>query len=441
MTAMTSERVFGPERTPEEICRIMLCGPAVRAVQELKRLGVLRDGILRSGTLAKELKLEAQILERFFRVAWKLGLLQRSEGGYELTSMGRELREREDALCTGENWDQYTHDASNLLEDPTSDLDRVLRGPIWSRVLYTAVQTGLMESIQASADLNDAELLMARVLEKIGFTKFDDGRFAVTSDGALLLDADPDSKVGSILLSGEERWRAYEHIGESLHGRIPFEMIHQKSYFDYLQDHPELSRIFDRSMAEISVLERAWLRPWIARLNAPSFVDVGGGTGQTLQQVCEVHPDMEVTLFDLDAEGQHLPLLEGRCSFKNGSFFEPATIPATDGVYMLKRVLHDWDDAEVEQILRNIASRMHSNASIWIVEPILIDDDALSLSDLTDIYLLPLMNGKERSVDAYRILVESAGLKVADFEALGGHLSALRLIPQSGSMDIPSTRR
>jgi hypothetical protein len=149
-------------------------------------------------------------------------------------------------------------------------------------------------------------------------------------------------------------------------------------------------------------------------------VDVGGGYGALLCAVLEAHPALEGTVFDLGhAREGALDLfasrgLSARATFTAGSFFEEAPPPAD--VYLIKSVIHDWDDAQSLRILGRCREAMGEGGLLLLVEPPAgppsgnpVGDWFLAFSDLN---MLVNTGGRERTEAEYRALLEAAGLRV-----------------------------
>jgi len=100
-----------------------------------------------------------------------------------------------------------------------------------------------------------------------------------------------------------------------------------------------------------------------------------------------------------------------RYAFTAGSFFE--RVPSGADVYLLKQVLHDWDDERATQILRNCRVAMKTGSRLLIIELVIEDSTAGAMAALSDLEMLALTGGRERTSDQYRALLESAGLRLA----------------------------
>jgi hypothetical protein len=92
-----------------------------------------------------------------------------------------------------------------------------------------------------------------------------------------------------------------------------------------------------------------------------------------------------------------------------GSFFE--SVPSGGDVYLLKHIVHDWDDDQAEQILRNVRAAMKPDATVLLVEMVVPDDDREHMSKLLDLEMLVALTGRERTQAEYAELLGRAGFR------------------------------
>jgi hypothetical protein len=141
--------------------------------------------------------------------------------------------------------------------------------------------------------------------------------------------------------------------------------------------------------------------------------DVGGSQGVLLAAVLRAHPSCRGILFDLpnvidgaraqvEAEG-----LSARMDLVAGSFFEPV-IPAAEA-YLLKHILHDWDDASSTSILRQIHRAAPPGARLIMVEMVMPDGGEPSRMALIDLNMFVVTDGRERTGREYEALLAGAG--------------------------------
>lgn len=167
--------------------------------------------------------------------------------------------------------------------------------------------------------------------------------------------------------------------------------------------------------------------------SARTVVDVAGGGGMLLSTILGAHPDLHGVLFDLPhvvpvAEA-HLTrtLGPGRHRTVGGDVFEE--VPAGGDVYLLSRVLQDWDDAHAVRLLSSIRAAMPDRARLLIVERVIPTDLTALLPLLWDLHLLMAAGGRERTLDGYRTVLDAAGLRLDSVRELALETSLLVVAP------------
>jgi hypothetical protein len=146
-----------------------------------------------------------------------------------------------------------------------------------------------------------------------------------------------------------------------------------------------------------------------------TVVDVGGGRGGLLAAVLRRYPDVRGVLFDqaqvLEDTGQLLVQAQlDRCGLCAGDFF--GSVPAAGDVYVLKRVLHDWPDAEALRILRACRAALQPQARLLVIDAVLEDGNAPDPNKMLDVGIMALTRGRERSAAECRQLFDAAGLRL-----------------------------
>jgi hypothetical protein len=183
--------------------------------------------------------------------------------------------------------------------------------------------------------------------------------------------------------------------------------------FDYLAAHPEVDARFDASIAAMSMPENATLAA--AYPFHGTVVDVGGGRGGLISAILLEHRDVRGVLFDQapvlqDAEGLLVARQLARCTLWPGDFF--ASVPADGDVYLLKRILHDWSDAQALRILLTCRAALHADARVLVIDAVLRPGNAPDPNKMLDVGIMALTKGRERTAEDFRRLVDAAGLKL-----------------------------
>lgn len=206
------------------------------------------------------------------------------------------------------------------------------------------------------------------------FAESETGEFSLTPTGELLRSDVPGSYRAAVLFSaGPVRWRCWSDlIGTVRTGGGAAERVLGMGLFDFYAAHPEESEIHDQAMRGISA---AQVTAIIAAMNAFDegvVVDVGGGTGELLAAVLAANPPLRGVLFDLPhvVAHAHRVLAEkgvaDRVEAVGGSFFE--SVPSGGTTYLLKTVIHDWDDVRATAILANCRKAVTSGDKLIVIE-------------------------------------------------------------------------
>jgi hypothetical protein len=316
---------------------------------------------------------------------------------------------------------------------------RMAQGYQLSQALYVAAKLGVADVLAGGAlDANavagavgarSPELRrVVRALVAAGvFSELEDGRIAL-NETAAALQVDAPAGIRDVVINfGEEMYRAF---GELLHtvrtGETAFEMVYGQPLFDYYASHPAAeasasARMRARSLPVTRELVASDLAQGISRM-----IDVGGGTGTVVAAMLEAHPDLRAVLYErptvLPLAADYLTAhgVADRCDIVAGDFF--ASVPDGGDLYLLKSVLHDWDDDRCVTILRNCRGAMHDAARVVIVEFVLPQrmtaDAALLPAVLLDLIMLTYAGGRERTEAEFADLFQQAGLRLARVSAL-----------------------
>src|SRR5262249_38193466 len=143
---------------------------------------------------------------------------------------------------------------------------------------------------------------------------------------------------------------------------VAFQRVFGEDFFSYYHREPEAARTFNRAMRSVSSEQvQACMRAYDFS-GASHIVDIGGGLGTVLAQVCREYPSVRGTVFDVpsvaEAAKQYLADegLAERCEVASGDFF--SGVPSKGDMYLLKYILHDWDDTRSKKILENCHSAL-----------------------------------------------------------------------------------
>lgn len=280
---------------------------------------------------------------------------------------------------------------------------------------------GLAVAEKAGTHARATERLL-RALVTLGLLcQHDDGRFELTRLGRCLTSDSPDSvRSWALLWGGPMMWEPWGHLADCVRtGEMAPKLLEGvESPFELMERYPEDTEHFNRSMLELTRGLAAVLPASYDFSAAKLVCDVGGGFGQLLPPLLFAHPKLRGIVFDLPrcaAGSRALMAEEGladRCVFQPGDFFE--SVPSGADVYLIKSVIHDWDDARSRTILTRCREAMSDGAVLLLLEWIVPDRVGPADAGIigTDLNMLVMVGGQERTESEYRELIASAGLRV-----------------------------
>jgi O-methyltransferase domain/Dimerisation domain len=259
-----------------------------------------------------------------------------------------------------------------------------------------------------------------------------DGRFSVTPAGALLQSGAPGSLRDHALAFGAPgHWLPWGQLPEAVRkGGTQAAAVLGADLFDYLAGQPEEAAQFAASMQALTGAIAADAAQVIDASGASLAVDVGGGTGELVRALMRANGGLQGLVLDFpdaadsarqaaEAEG-----LGTRFSAVAGDFF--AAVPDAD-LYLLKAILHDWDDDSCVRILRNCREAARPGARVIVIENVIRDLTRDRFATLLDMNMLAVTTGQERDLAAYDELFAASGWQRTAVHALPGARSLLEL--------------
>jgi ubiquinone/menaquinone biosynthesis C-methylase UbiE len=319
-------------------------------------------------------------------------------------------------------------------------LDQMITGYWISQAIYAAAKFGIADLLKdgpktvgdlagATSTNPDALYRLLRALASVGiFAEGDARRFSLTPLAEPLRSDVAGSKRALALMSGDEQFRTWAEIDYSIcTGKVAFEKVFGKPVFDYLGEHPDKARIFDAAMVGIHGRESN------AILSAYDFsvfgvvADIGGGNGSQITEILKKHSRMRGILFDLPhvieraTERIQASSLLDRCKLVAGSFFD--TIPDGADAYVLRHIIHDWDEEKCLTILRNCHRAMRPASKLLVIESVIPPGNESFHGKFLDLVMLLIPGGKERTENEYRALFERAGFELTRIVPTGSEVS------------------
>jgi len=317
------------------------------------------------------------------------------------------------------------------MSDPEDIVLDLLYGRWRSQTLYAGVKLGVFAvvgreprpSAEIARELNLDPALLYRLLRALGslglLNEHPERYFSITPAGELLRTDHPLSMRDLILLrEGPEHTAVWKHLPAIVRDGTQNGFVREfgRTAFDYAAHEPAYAAAFDAGMSGHSRLQTAWVLEALRDYDfAPiaQVCDVGGGQGYLLGRLLAQHPHLAGTLLERASVIEDRPALwpeklkvGDRCRYVAGDMF--VDVPPADA-YFLKLILHDWNDEECVQILRNISRRAPPTGRLFIVEHVIAESDARHFATLFDMHMMCWGTGRERTTQEYAGLLRQAG--------------------------------
>jgi predicted O-methyltransferase YrrM len=317
---------------------------------------------------------------------------------------------------------------------PPATLWPLITGYMSARVVYVAAELGIADLLAIEAktadvlarETNTAQVSLRRLLRalaSIGLVEeLESGHFALTAAGSQLRSDVPGSMRNITLMFGGERaWRSW---GELLHsvktGESGTRRVYGVGTFEYLAANPDEAVIFNAAMAENTRRVTELLVSTYDFSQFQNIIDIGGGNGTLMAAILAANARVRGAVFDLPSgiaqAAQNLAAagVARRCEAIAGDFFR--SVPEAADAYILKYVIHDWDDAQSVAILRNCSKAMHQTSKVLLIERVMPERmQATPINQriaMADMNMLAMPGGQERTEQEYRNLFAASGLSL-----------------------------
>lgn len=271
---------------------------------------------------------------------------------------------------------------------------------------------------------------LGRVLRALtGFDVFredEDRRFHIGSMGERLTSSHPQSlRAMAEMNSSPFLWGAWGRMFDAVKNGAPaFDQLHGESLFDYLARSPEDAALFNEAMSSRSLPEGTKLLEEYDFGSATRVIDVGGGHGALLKTILEAHPHLTGVLADLEVvlDGADIireSAVADRCELVVTDFFEE--VPAGGDLYLLKEILHDWNDEQCLTILRNCRKAMREGGRVVHIGAVLGPSNVPDMGKWTDLTMLTFLPGRERTEAEFEALYQAAGFEMTMVLRIAGN--------------------
>ncbi len=303
-----------------------------------------------------------------------------------------------------------------------------------SQILYAGAALGVFDHL-ATGEAKNAETLAAelgvnsgllyrllRALASLGLLAESSSRsFSISKAGELLRSDHPQSlRYIALLAEGPEHYALWKHLPDMIRDGRQNAFVREFGVmaFEYTRRNSGYRRIFNQAMTSYSVADSGLVLEALRDYdfsNIRTLCDVGGGHGHLICAVLKAHPHLSGVVLDLPevvSDSSQLWAtklgLGDRCAYVGGDMFKQ--VPDADA-YLLKRILHDWNDQECVQILSNIRRAASGKGGVFIIEHIVPGPDTPHFAKLFDIHMMCWGTGRERMEGEYARLLEAAGWK------------------------------
>jgi hypothetical protein len=317
------------------------------------------------------------------------------------------------------------------MNDPAGRVIDLIFGRWRSQILYTGVKLGVFDAlasgprsaVNVASELEVDGGMLYRLMRALGSLELlqeDNNRsFSLTPAGEMLRKDHPHTLRGMTLLKeGPEHYALWKHLPDMVSDGRQNAFIREFGHmaFDHAAQNAPYGEVFNEAMSSYSSADNAWVLEALETYDfsrVSRLCDVGGGHGHTLCSLLAKHRHLQGTVLELPSVIQNKELLWAyklgvgeRCTYVPGDMFRE--IPPADA-YMMKRIIHDWNDEECVQILSNIHRSAPQFGKVFILEAVVPGPDTPHFSKLFDIHMMCWGTGRERTTQEYAGLLEAAG--------------------------------
>jgi hypothetical protein len=275
---------------------------------------------------------------------------------------------------------------------------------------------------------------MLRALASVKVFAEQGGKFQLTPLAEALRSDVPGSQWAVAIMLGDEHQRVWSELLYSIQtGKPAFDHIYGQPPFDYLAKHPESARVFDAAMTGIHGQETPAMLDAYDFSRFKTLVDVGGGNGSLLTAILRQTPSLKGVLYDLPHVIERArPNLQAagvgdRSTTVPGSFFE--SVPAGHDAYLMRHIIHDWDDAKSLTILGHCRKAIPPSGTLLLIEGVIPPGNDESFTKFLDLNMLLIPGGQERTEAEYRQLLASAGFRLTRIVPTRTEISVIEAAP------------
>jgi C-methyltransferase len=316
-----------------------------------------------------------------------------------------------------------------LTPAPAAMIEMILAG--WtSQAITVAAQLGVADAladgplpidelaVRVEADADALRRLLRALISRGIFRLRRDGRYELNSlADTLRSDAAVSMKSAARFYGSQEQRERWTLLVDSIRtGNAVVESLRGKESFDYFAENPELAELFNQTMTSVSEMTDATVVAGYDFSAYPTIVDVGGGHGPLLAAILAAAPASRGVLYDLPTVVANAPNLlreqgvADRVAIAEGSFFD--SVPGDGDAYVLKNIIHDWNDEKAGQILRNVRAAVGPGATVLLIEFVIPEHNREFPGKWVDLEMMLNLGARERTAAEYRNLLSRAGFRM-----------------------------
>ena len=313
---------------------------------------------------------------------------------------------------------------------PDEALMRMLFAPLGAQALHVAAKLGIADLLidgpkniidlaQKTSSDESSLYRVLRALTSFGVFAEKPNRVFELTPSAELLRSDVNGSLRDIatFMGADWHWEVWGQMLYSVQtGKPAWGKVHGKEVFPYFSENKQAARIFDEAMSSNTSLAIEALLKAYDFSQFGILVEVAGGHGRLLAAVLAATPALKGILFDqpyvVDGAVEHLKDLEivSRIELQSGDFF--VSVPRGGDAYLMKHIIHDWDDERALAILKNVKRAMNSGSKLLLVELVISSENTPDVGKFVDLEMLVSPGGKERTAAEYDELFAQAGFKL-----------------------------
>lgn len=316
-------------------------------------------------------------------------------------------------------------------------------GAIVSRALFSFAELQiadyLSDTIPQQIDKSFAESLecnkdmlyrLLRMLAAHGIVKELPDGFILTTLGTFLQSDHPHTLLHFLKMEEPSRWYGYGRLVETIQTGVPsFAITFNKSYYDFIKEYPKLQDRLNKGLHDISKEENKKITHALELDAINSIVDVGAKNDELILELKNKYPAIQesiVLYYDSLDSNKHIPKFSKNTANPHQiNFFNNSTIPHAKDNYILNRTLRAWDNKKSIKFLKQCNKAMRNSSTLYIIESLIPQDNDYHPSKDSDIIMMAVFGGKERTQDELEQLINQADLKITSIKPIPSSMLSL----------------